>query len=42
MATAQEPKPFIQRTWDYITETQIWKSIFRHGMPPPTATACWW
>jgi quinol-cytochrome oxidoreductase complex cytochrome b subunit len=33
MATAQEPKPFIQRTWDYITETQIWKSIFRHGMP---------
>ena len=33
MATAPEPKPFLARTWDYITETQIWKSIFRHGMP---------
>ena len=25
--------PFLSRTWDYITETQIWRSIFRHGMP---------
>ena len=24
---------FLGRTWDYITDTQIWKSIFRHGMP---------
>jgi quinol-cytochrome oxidoreductase complex cytochrome b subunit len=31
---AQKPQqPFLSRTWDYLTETQIWKSIFRHGMP---------
>ena len=33
MATAKPPQPFLSRTWDYITETQIWRSIFRHGMP---------
>jgi len=27
------PEPFLTRTWDYITETQLWRSIFRHGMP---------
>jgi quinol-cytochrome oxidoreductase complex cytochrome b subunit len=32
MAT-KPPEPFLSRTWDYITETQIWKSIFRHGLP---------
>src|SRR5258706_13002869 len=32
MAT-KPPEPFITRTWDYITESQIWRSIFRHGMP---------
>ena len=32
MAT-KPPEPFLTRTWDYITETQVWKSIFRHGMP---------
>ena len=32
MAT-KPPEPFLTRTWDYITDTQIWKSIFRHGMP---------
>ncbi len=41
MAT-KPPEPFLTRTWDYITETQIWKSIFRHGVPDArTATACW-
>ena len=33
MATAKPPEPFLTRTWDYITETQLWKSIFRHGVP---------
>src|SRR6188474_2468604 len=33
MATAKPPQPFLTRTWEYITETQIWRSIFRHGMP---------
>ena len=33
MATAKPPQPFLSRTWDYITETQVWRSIFRHGMP---------
>ena len=32
MAT-RPTEPFLTRTWDYITDTQIWKSIFRHGMP---------
>ena len=32
MAT-KPPEPFLTRTWDYITDTQIWRSIFRHGMP---------
>ena len=32
MAT-KPPEPFLTRTWDYITETQLWRSIFRHGMP---------
>jgi quinol-cytochrome oxidoreductase complex cytochrome b subunit len=32
MAT-KPPEPFLSRTWDYITETQLWRSIFRHGMP---------
>ena len=33
MATAKPPEPFLTRTWDYITDTQLWKSIFRHGVP---------
>src|SRR5436309_3420708 len=33
MATTKPPQPFLSRTWDYITDTQLWKSIFRHGMP---------
>ena len=33
MATAKPPQPFLTRTWEYITDTQIWRSIFRHGMP---------
>ena len=41
MATAKPPEPFLTRTWDYITETQIWKSIFRHGCRRTAATACW-
>src|SRR5258708_17389088 len=32
MAT-KPPEPFLSRTWDYITATQIWRSIFRHGLP---------
>ena len=32
MATQPQP-PFLTRTWDYITDTQIWRSIFRHGLP---------
>jgi quinol-cytochrome oxidoreductase complex cytochrome b subunit len=32
MATTP-PQPLLSRTWDYITGTQIWRSIFRHGMP---------
>ena len=32
MAT-KPPEPFLTRTWDYITDTQVWRSIFRHGMP---------
>jgi len=32
MATKTE-SGFLGRTWDYITDTQIWKSVFRHGMP---------
>ena len=32
MATGPQP-PFLTRTWEYITDTQIWRSIFRHGMP---------
>ena len=32
MATKPE-EPFLTRTWDYITDTQIWRSIFRHGAP---------
>jgi quinol-cytochrome oxidoreductase complex cytochrome b subunit len=32
MATKPD-EPFLTRTWDYITETQIWRSIFRHGAP---------
>ena len=32
MATKPE-EPFLSRTWDYITDTQIWRSIFRHGAP---------
>ncbi len=32
MAT-KPPEPFLTRTWDYITDTQIWRSIFRHGAP---------
>src|SRR5213083_3271415 len=32
MAT-KPPEPFLTRTWDYITDTQLWRSIFRHGMP---------
>jgi quinol-cytochrome oxidoreductase complex cytochrome b subunit len=32
MAT-KPAEPFLSRTWDYITETQLWRSIFRHGMP---------
>src|SRR5260221_11724859 len=32
MAT-KPPEPFITRTWEYITDTQIWRSIFRHGIP---------
>jgi quinol-cytochrome oxidoreductase complex cytochrome b subunit len=32
MATKPQ-ESFLSRTWDYITETQIWRSIFRHGMP---------
>ena len=31
MAT-QPNQSLLSRTWDYLTETQIWKSIFRHGM----------
>ena len=33
MATAKPPEPFLSRTWDYITDTQLWKSVFRHGVP---------
>ena len=35
MATkpTKPPEPFLTRTWGYITETQLWRSIFRHGMP---------
>src|SRR6266849_6764483 len=33
MATAKPPQPFLLLTWADITETQIWRSIFRHGMP---------
>ncbi len=33
MATAKPPEPFLTRTWDYITDTQLWKSVFRHGVP---------
>src|SRR5512145_1947677 len=32
MATKPQ-ESFLSRTWDYITDTQIWRSIFRHGMP---------
>src|SRR6266540_1879841 len=32
MAT-KPPEPFLTRTWDYITDTQLWRSVFRHGMP---------
>ena len=32
MATKPD-EPFLTRTWDYITDTQIWRSIFRHGAP---------
>ena len=33
-SSAQKPQQsFLSRTWEYLTETQIWKSIFRHGMP---------
>src|SRR5918993_1550390 len=32
MATKPQ-ESFLSRTWDYITETQLWRSIFRHGMP---------
>jgi quinol-cytochrome oxidoreductase complex cytochrome b subunit len=32
MATKPQ-ESFLSRTWDYITETQIWRSVFRHGMP---------
>src|SRR6266436_4356612 len=32
MAT-KPPEPFLSRTWDYITDTQLWKSVFRHGVP---------
>ena len=29
-----EPKaPALVRAWDWITETQIWTSIFRHAAP---------
>ena len=37
----RSPSRSSQRTWDYITETQVWKSIFRHGMPrrPPQPRA---
>src|ERR671922_1382613 len=34
MATAAKPpEPFLTRTWEYITDTQLWKSVFRHGVP---------
>ena len=29
------------RFWNWLTETQVWKSIFRHGAPDHAiATAC--
>src|SRR5438045_6488285 len=33
MATAKPPEPFLARTWDYITDTQLWTAILRHGIP---------
>src|SRR6266850_2551277 len=33
MASAKPPEPLLSRTWDYITDTQLWKSVFRHGVP---------
>ncbi|MGH7462874.1 MAG: cytochrome b N-terminal domain-containing protein [Longimicrobiales bacterium] len=31
--TVQPKEPALTRGWNYLTETQIWKSIFRHSAP---------
>ena len=31
--TIAPKEPALTRAWNYLTETQIWKSIFRHGAP---------
>jgi len=31
--TVAPKEPALVRLWDWLTETQIWKSIFRHGKP---------
>ena len=41
MATTT-PKTFVGRTQDFITSSQIWKSIFRHGCPTTDGTARSW
>src|SRR3974377_1072004 len=32
MAT-KPSETFLERSWDYITETPMWRSVFRHRMP---------